>query len=129
MTSQQETAQQATNATQEVANRFYELAKEGKYDQIQEELFSPEAKSIEPEHAATPFVEGIDHIRTKAQQWKDMTDELHGVYCTEPIVVGNFFACTMGMDLTMKGQERSKMDEIAVYEVRDGKIVMEQFFY
>jgi hypothetical protein len=35
----------------------------------------------------------------------------------------------MGMDVTMKGQGRSKMDEIAVYEVKDGKIVKEQFFY
>jgi hypothetical protein len=35
----------------------------------------------------------------------------------------------MGMDVTMKGQDRAKMDEIVVYEVKDGKIVKEQFFY
>jgi hypothetical protein len=35
----------------------------------------------------------------------------------------------MGMDETFKGMGRNKMDEIAVYEVRDGKIVKEQFFY
>jgi hypothetical protein len=33
------------------------------------------------------------------------------------------------MDVTMKGQGRMNMDEIAVYEVKDGKIVKEQFFY
>jgi ketosteroid isomerase-like protein len=33
------------------------------------------------------------------------------------------------MDVTMKGQGRMKMDEIAVYGVKDGKIVSEQFFY
>jgi hypothetical protein len=31
--------------------------------------------------------------------------------------------------VTVKGQGRMKMDEIAVYEVKDGKIVKEQFFY
>ena len=30
---------------------------------------------------------------------------------------------------TYKGMGRQKMDEIAVYEVKDGKIVKEQFFY
>jgi hypothetical protein len=29
----------------------------------------------------------------------------------------------------MKGMGRMKMDEIVVYEVKDGKIVQEQFFY
>jgi ketosteroid isomerase-like protein len=35
----------------------------------------------------------------------------------------------MGMEVTMKGAGRVKMDEVAVYEVRDGKIVKEQFFF
>jgi hypothetical protein len=35
----------------------------------------------------------------------------------------------VGMDITMKGQDRMKMDEVAVYEVRDGKIVLEHFFF
>jgi hypothetical protein len=35
----------------------------------------------------------------------------------------------MGVEATMKGQGRVKMDEVAVYEVKDGKIVKEQFFY
>jgi len=35
----------------------------------------------------------------------------------------------MGMDCTYKGMGRQKMDEIALYEVKDGKIVKEQFFY
>jgi hypothetical protein len=35
----------------------------------------------------------------------------------------------MGMDCTMKGMGRQKLEEIAVYEVKDGKIVKEQFFY
>jgi hypothetical protein len=32
------------------------------------------------------------------------------------------------MEVT-KGAGRVKMDEVAVYEVRDGKIVKEQFFF
>ena len=58
-----------------------------------------------------------------------MVEEMHGGYSNEPQVAGNHFAVAMGMDVTMKGQGRTKMDEIAVYEVKDGKIVKEQFFY
>jgi limonene-1,2-epoxide hydrolase len=32
------------------------------------------------------------------------------------------------MDLTMKGQGRMQMSEVCVYEVKDDKIVSEQFF-
>ena len=53
----------------------------------------------------------------------------HGVQVSEPLVAGNFFACTISLDSTLKGQERSRMDEVAVYEVRNGKIISEQFFY
>ena len=54
---------------------------------------------------------------------------MHGGYVGEPIVAGNHIAIAMGMDVTMKGAGRMKMDEIALYEVKDGKIVKEQFFY
>jgi hypothetical protein len=57
-----------------------------------------------------------------------MIEEVHGGYTNEPQVGGNYFACAMGIDVTMKGQPRSKMDEVALYEVRNGKIVKEQFF-
>ena len=129
MTTQQESTRELSMTTQQVADRFYELAKEGRWEDIQSELFSEDAKSIEPQHAPLPLAEGLSAIRKKAEQWQEMTEETHGGYCNEPIVAGNFFACAMGMDVTLKGQGRSTMDEIALYEVRDGKIVQEQFFY
>jgi hypothetical protein len=58
-----------------------------------------------------------------------MVEEMHGGYSSPPQVAGNHFSVAMGMDVTMKGQGRMKMDEIAVYEVKDGKITKEQFFY
>ena len=54
---------------------------------------------------------------------------MHGGYTGKPEVAGNFFCLTMGMDVTIKGQPRMKMDEVCVYEARDGKIVLEQFFF
>lgn len=115
--------------TNEVANRFYEMAQQGQYDQIQTELYSADAASIEPEHTPLPTVKGLDKIREKAQQWNAMVEAVHSGYCNQPQVAGDYFVCTMGMDVTMKELGRIKMDEIALYEVKDGKIVREQFFF
>lgn len=115
--------------TQEVADRFYALAEQGQFEQILGELYGQDCKSIEPAQSNWQTVEGLDKIIEKGAAWHDMIEEMHGGYTGAPIVAGNFFSCTMGMDVTIKGQGRVKMDEIAVYEVRDGKIVLEQFFF
>ena len=121
---------EAVMTTQEVANRLSELFKEGKWTQIQDELFSEDAVSIEPENApGMQTVKGIDAIRQKGKEFNDSVEEMHGGFAGEPIVGGNFIAVSMGMDATMKGTGRMKMDEIALYEVKEGKIVREQFFY
>lgn len=124
------TTQEAVMTTQDVANRFNELAQSGQWQQIQDELFADNAVSIEPEHSpGLQTVSGLDAIREKGKQFNEMLEEVHGGYSNEPQVGGNFFAMAMGIDATMKGQGRMKLDEICVYEVKDGKIVREQFFY
>jgi hypothetical protein len=118
-----------TMTTQEVADRFYEWSQEGKFDLIVDELYDENAKSVEPANSNWQNVQGIENIRKKASQWQSMIEEMHGGYTNKPEVVGNFFTCIMGMDVTMKGQPRTKLDEVAVYEVRNGKIILEQFFF
>lgn len=115
--------------TQDVANRFHELSQKGDWAGIQNELFSEDAVSLEPEWSPNWKVEGLANIRQKGEDFGQMIEETHGGYCNEPIVAGNHFSCAMGMDVTMKERGRVKMDEIAVYEVKDGKIVKEQFFF
>ena len=121
---------EAVMTTQEVANRMYELFKENKWSEVQQELFSDDAESIEPPGSpGMQSVKGKDAIKKKGDDFNNMIEEVHGGYTGEPIVAGNYIALAMGFDATMKGMGRQKMDEIAVYEVRDGKIVKEQFFY
>jgi len=120
----------AVMTTHDVAERFNELAQSGNWEQIHDELYADNAVSIEPESSpGMKTVQGIDAIKQKGIQFQDMIEEMHGGYSGEPQIAGNHFAVAIGMDVTMKGQARSKMDEIAVYEVKDGKIVKEQFFY
>lgn len=116
-------------STQEVAKRFYELSEQGKFNEIQDELYSSDAESIEPAGAQLPSVKGLDAVKQKGVAFNSSIEEMHGGYCSAPVVGGNYFSVAMGMDVTMKGAGRMNMDEIAVYEVKDGKIVKEQFFF
>jgi hypothetical protein len=121
---------EAVMTTQDVANRFNELGQTNQWEQIQNELFADNAVSIEPPGSpGLQSVEGLPAIKEKGKRFGEMVEEMHGGYMTAPVVGGRFFSVGMGMDCTMKGMGRQKMDEIALYEVKDGKIVREQFFY
>lgn len=118
-----------TMTTTEVADRFFALSQEGKFEQILDELYADDVRSVEPEGSHWQNVQGLDKVREKAVQWQSMVEEMHDGYTHKPQVASNYFVCIMGMDVTMKGAARKKMDEVALYEVRDGKIVLEQFFF
>ena len=120
----------AVMTTTDVATRFNELAQTGQWELIQNELYADNAVSIEPAHSpGMKTAEGIEAIKQKGKQFGEMVEEMHGGYSNQPQVAGTHFAVAMGMEVTMKGKGRMKMDEIAVYEVKDGKIIKEQFFY
>ena len=124
------TTQEAIRTTQEIADRLVQLCKEGKYEEAQEELFSDDAESVEPPGAqGLQSVKGIDAIKKKGQDFQNMVEAIHGGSISDPIVAGRFISLAMVLDATFKGMGRQKMDEIAVYETRDGKIVKEQFFF
>ena len=120
------------SSTQQIANRLVELCREGKYEQCYDELFAADAQNIEmPAMAEGPLgnASGLAAIRAKGQAWMEAVEEMHGGSVGEPSVAGNWFTVPMSMDVTMKGQPRMQMDEMCLYQVRDGRNVREQFFY
>ena len=50
------------------------------------------------------------------------------LFRSAPFITGNAITFTLTMDIKMKGKDRMKMEEICVYEVKDGKVKSEQFF-
>ena len=121
---------EAVMTTQDVANRMNELFKENKWAQVQEELFSDDCESIEPAHApGLKSVKGKAAIKQKGEDFNAMVEEMHSGWVSDVLVGGNYLTCAMGLDATMKGMGRMIMNEVCVYEVKDGKIVKEQFFF
>ncbi len=116
--------------TKEIAGRLIELCRKGDFEAAQTELFADDAISIEP--YATPEFEketkGLQAIKKKAEKWNEMVQEMHGITISDTLIASNSFACTMRMNVTMKETGHMDMTELCVYEVKDGKIISEQFF-
>jgi hypothetical protein len=117
--------------TEAVARRLVQLCRQGQFNDAQAELYAASARSIEPEgvSGALGSVEGMDAIRAKGKRFDESLLEVHGVTCSDPLIADPYFSLVMGLDATYKEGGRRAMEEICVYEVRDGKIVREQFFY
>ena len=117
--------------TEQVAKRYYELIQQHQYEKIQNELYTPNAISIEPENDSNLplIVEGLEALRQKEGLFFSLIEEMYGSYMSEPVVSTFFFSMMTGMDVKMRGKARKKKEQICVFEVRDGKIVKEQFFY
>src|SRR5918992_3564749 len=106
---------------QEVADRYHELARQGKWFEIQDELFADDVRSIEPADASVRYrylrsAEGKANVRKKAEEWVSRVETLHNMYFSTPVVGGNRFALAWGMDADVAGLERRKNDENILYE-------------
>ena len=116
--------------TQQIAKRLVELCRQGKFDDAQNELFAPDASSIEP--YSTPAFEketkGLQAIAEKGRKWNSMVEKMNALEVSEPLVAENSFAVTMRMDVVIKEQGPMNMTELCVYQVKDGKISSEEFF-
>ena len=116
--------------THEVATRFNELAQQEKWFEIQDEFFADNVRSIEP--PGSPYLgnaEGKASVHKKGKDFVSRVTAFHSASTTEPVVAGNHFAIGREMDVTVEGHGRIQINEIILYEVKDGQIVLEQFIY
>ncbi len=120
--------------TKQVGEKLVELCRAGKNLEAVEALYDPNIVSIEAMGSEEMPAEmrGIQAIRDKHKWWYD-NNEVHSGTVEGPYPHNDRFAVRHKYDVTPKNGpmagKRMTMDEIAVYTVRDGKIVREEFFY
>ena len=117
-------------STAEVAARFSELAREEKWFKIQDEFFAENVRSIDP--PGSPYfgyAEGKSNVRKKGEEFVKKIEAFHGAFTSEPVIGGNYFAVGRQVDVTVQGHGRIQINQVMLYEVKDGQIVSEQFFY
>ena len=121
----------APASTTSVANELVALCRAGRNLDAIAKLYSPKIVSIEPIGSETMPAEmtGIEAIRQKNEWWLE-NNEVISAEVNGPFVGGDQFAVQYVFDTTFKPTgQRSAMSEMALYTVKDGKIVREQFFY
>jgi ketosteroid isomerase-like protein len=123
------TAAPASSAT--VAQELVSLCRAGKYLDAVAKLYSKDIVSVEPIDSPQKPAEmrGIDVIRGKNERWVE-NNEIHKAEAIGPFVGEGQFAVRYDFDFTAKQSgQRMQLSEMALYTVKDGKIVREQFFY
>jgi len=126
------TKQDLTNklTIDKIAERFNELAQQEKWFEIQDELFADNVRSVDPPNSPYfGYAEGKATVRKKGEDFVSRIEALHKAHTTEPIIAGNHFAVGREVDITHQVHGRIQINEIMLYEVKDGKIILEQFFY
>lgn len=115
--------------TSEVANQLVGYCRKGQFENAIKELYSPDIVSVEPDGAPIKEVTGLEGVIQKGENFNSMVEEFHGMEVSDPVVADQFFSCSMKMDVTFKGAPRSTMEEICLYQVDNGKIIREEFFF
>ena len=105
---------------------------DGSYKSLIDSLYHDACVSVEsaPPPGGSAEAKGLEAIAAKWAWWED-NHTMHETTATGPYLHGtDRFSVVFGMDVTNKmSGERVRMQEVAVYTVRDGKIVREEFFY
>lgn len=117
-----------------VGKKLVELCREGKHAEAIDTLYSDDSVSIEA--GAPPNMsarsEHLAAIKAKTEWW-EKNHEVHKSEIDGPFPHGDRFIVRFKYDVTAKAGpmagKRFTMDEAALYTVKDGKIVHEEFFY
>ena len=116
--------------TVEIANKLVELCKQGKHHEAKA-LYADDAVSVEA--FAPPGMDrtstGLAAIRAKGEWW-NANHEIHSAMVAGPWPFDDRFIVGFKFEVTHKPSgRRLTMEEMALYTIRDGKIVREEFFY
>lgn len=112
--------------TKQLATRMIALCAKKKFNEARHELFSTDVISMEADNKK---MKGLKALKKKHDQWISSMEKIHGLKISKPLINGNFFSVAYTWDVTYKGQARSGWKEIGVYEVKEGKVVFEKYFY
>ncbi|HEY2387538.1 MAG TPA: nuclear transport factor 2 family protein [Candidatus Binatia bacterium] len=87
------------------------------------------ADDVESTEMGQPAMRGIDAIRQKFQMWRGMTS--HASFRPKSVLVdGNAIVIEWVGTVTLSSSGKTvTLDEVAVHEIRNGKIVRERFYY
>ncbi len=122
------------NETLTVGKKLVELCRQNKPLEAIETLYGKDIVSIEAQGGPgmPARMEGFDAIKGKNEWWVQ-NHEIHSTEAEGPWPNGERFIVRFKYEVTAKAGpmagKRMTLDETALYTVKNGKIVQEEFFY
>ncbi len=115
----------------EIANRLHELVKQGDYATAYNELYDEAIVAKEPQLADMGLAEvrGLEAVKNKVATLAEGISELISREMSDPIVTERHIAFTNIVNAKLKSGDSFELNEICLYEVKDGVIVSEEFIY
>lgn len=116
--------------TKDVAQQLMNLLPQGKYNEIYDTLFHTEkVRHIEPQSPHFADLTGVLAIKEKDQTMGANIASVEDIQVGEAVTSANHIALPYKIAFTLKDGQSVTLDEIILYEVEEGKIISEQFFY
>jgi len=116
--------------TVQIAEKLTSLLREGKFEEIYDTMFDQEnVNHIEPQSPYFPDITGVKAIKEKDSVMAGNIAEVHALEVGDAITSKDFIALPYKMSFTMKDGNKAELDELIVYQVKNEKIILEQFFY
>ncbi len=117
----------------EIGQAIVDLSNEGKGLEAIDRFYAEKVVSIEGQGSEEmpARIEGLAAVRGKSEWWYDNHD-VHAVAASGPYAGhrDDQFVVRFNLDTTFKPSgERSQMEEVGIYTVKNGKIVQEEFLY
>lgn len=117
--------------TLEIGKQLVELCRAGKNTEVKDKFYDKDIVSVEAfaPPGGSAETRGVEAVGAKGQWWAD-NHVVHSANVEGPWPHGDRFVVRFTYDVTFKPtNERKKLDEAALFTVKDGKIVREEFFY
>jgi hypothetical protein len=112
-------------STAKVAARLIELCTEGKFLEAQHELYDTDIISIDPDGSKTI---GSSNMNAKEQEFLAKIEKFQSISWSAPLIAGSYFTVILKLEIEFKKIGNKSIEEVCVYQVRNGKVVFEQFF-
>jgi hypothetical protein len=117
--------------TKEIGQKLVDLCRAGKNAEAMQSLHATDIVSVEAGAPPGQSAEtrGLAACLAKSKQWSE-SNEVHSMKVDGPYPHGDRFAVIFDMDVTRRADKQHiVMREIALYTVKNDKIVREEFFY
>ena len=112
----------------EVAQTVVGLLRAGAMKEVEDKWLAPAIESVEGVGASMAW-KGKKAVLKKYRDW-EADHEIHAMNVEGPWVGATGFAVRYAIDMSQKSTgQRHQMEEIAVYTVKNGKIVREEFHF